>query len=113
MTPHTVHHGHAVELTQRRVVTLTAAFAANPNRFKQVAPTPPALPSAAWINPPKQNLASTKRTEIGMRERCSGYLWLLQQDPWIPATPGQKRLGILYLDDIAQGDLLVWGVLIV
>jgi len=66
MTPHTVHHGHAVELTQRRVVTLTAAFAANPNRFKQVAPTPPALPSAAWINPPKQNLASTKRTEIAL-----------------------------------------------
>jgi hypothetical protein len=28
MTPHTVHHGHAVEFTQRRVVTLTAAFAA-------------------------------------------------------------------------------------
>jgi putative transposase len=66
MTPHTVHHGHAVEPTQRRVVTLTAAFAANPNRFKQVAPTPPALPSAAWINPPKQNLTSTKRTEIAL-----------------------------------------------
>jgi putative transposase len=66
MTPHTVHHGHAVELTQRRVVTLTAAFAANPNRFKHVAPTPPDLPSAAWINPPKQNLASTKHTEIAL-----------------------------------------------
>jgi hypothetical protein len=39
---------------------------ANPNRFKQVAPTPTALPSAAWINPPKQNLASTKRTEIAL-----------------------------------------------
>jgi putative transposase len=66
MTPHTVHHGHAVELTQRRAVTLTAAFAANPNRFKHVTPTPPELPSAAWINPPKQNLASTKHTEIAL-----------------------------------------------
>jgi hypothetical protein len=40
-------HRASVELTQRRVVTLTAAFAANPNRLKQVAATPPALPSAA------------------------------------------------------------------
>lgn len=60
MTPHTVHHGLAIELTQRRAVTLTAAFAANPNRFKHVAPTPPELPSATWINPPKEDLASTK-----------------------------------------------------
>lgn len=66
MTPHTVHHGHAVELSQRRAVTLTAAFAANPNRFKHVAPTPPELPAAAWINPPKQNLPSTKHTEVAL-----------------------------------------------
>lgn len=64
MTPHTVHHGQAVELTQQRAVTLNAAFAANPKRFKHVAPTPPQLPAAAWINPPKQNLPSAQIVEL-------------------------------------------------
>jgi putative transposase len=64
MTPHTVHHGHAVGLTQRRAVTLNAAFAANPNRFKHVAPMPLQLPNAVWINPPKQNLPSTQTVEL-------------------------------------------------
>jgi putative transposase len=53
MTPQTVHYGRATELTRERSITLEAAFLANPNRFKGVAPRPPALPVAAWINPPK------------------------------------------------------------
>jgi len=60
MTPDTVHHGQAAAVTEQRVVTLSAAFAATPNRFKHVAPTPPELPSAAWINPPKLNPSSTE-----------------------------------------------------
>src|ERR1019366_4609951 len=35
-------------------LTLDAAFAAHSIRFKGVAPKPPALPTAAWINPPKK-----------------------------------------------------------
>ena len=31
-----------------------AAFAAHPARFKGVAPRPPVVPLAAWINPPKK-----------------------------------------------------------
>ncbi len=62
MTPQTVHYGSAVALTQRRAVTLDAAFAANPHRFKHVAPTPPALPTAAWINPPKKDNTPTNTT---------------------------------------------------
>jgi putative transposase len=64
MTPHAVHHGHAVELTQRRTVTLNAAFAAHPNRFKHIAPIPLELPAAAWINPPKQNPPSIQTVEL-------------------------------------------------
>jgi len=64
MTPHAVHHGHAATITEQRVVTLNAAFAANPNRFKHVAPAPPELPSAAWINPPKQNPPSPEIAEF-------------------------------------------------
>ena len=58
MTPETVHYGRASALTRARSITLGAAFLANPKRFKNVAPRPPELPVAAWINPPK-----TKETE--------------------------------------------------
>jgi hypothetical protein len=64
MTPHTVHHGQAAVVTEERLVTLNAAFAATPNRFKHVAPTPPELPSAAWINPPKQSPPSPELAEL-------------------------------------------------
>src|SRR4029077_9360106 len=49
-----VHDGTAAALTEQRAITLDAAFAAHPIRFKGVAPKPPALPTAAWINPPKK-----------------------------------------------------------
>jgi transposase InsO family protein len=55
MTPETVHYGTAVALNQKRAVTLDAAFAANPIRFKGLVPKPPELPTAAWINPPKKD----------------------------------------------------------
>jgi putative transposase len=54
MTPHTVHRGHAPALNRERATTLNAAFQAHPNRFKGKSPHPPILPTAAWINPPKQ-----------------------------------------------------------
>ena len=53
MAPAAVHDGTAVALTAQRAVTLDAAFAAHPIRFKGRAPKPPVLPTAAWINPPK------------------------------------------------------------
>ena len=56
MAPAAVHYGTAAALTEQRAITLNAAFAANPVRFKGVAPKPPALPAAAWINPPKKEL---------------------------------------------------------
>jgi len=54
MAPAAVHHGTATALTEQRAITLDAAFAAHPIRFKGVAPKPPPLPTAAWINPPKK-----------------------------------------------------------
>jgi putative transposase len=54
MAPAAIHDGTAVALTKQRAITLDAAFAAHPIRFKGVAPKPPALPTAAWINPPKK-----------------------------------------------------------
>ena len=91
MTPHKVHHGHAVELTQRRVVTLTAAFAANPNRFKQVAPKPPVLPNAAWINPPQQNLASTKTHRDRSRNFPTQVSQMYSHVPELAAWSGEHH----------------------
>lgn len=62
MTPESVHYGRATALTQQRAATLDIAFAANPNRFKHVAPSPPAVPTAAWINPPKKDAAPLSST---------------------------------------------------
>ena len=52
MTPHSVHHGQAEQLRMVRQTALDAAFRAALNRFKGRRPEPPALPTAAWINPP-------------------------------------------------------------
>jgi putative transposase len=52
LTPHDVHHGLAVQRTEARASVLTAAFKATPERFPAGHPTPPAGPSAVWINPP-------------------------------------------------------------
>ena len=56
MTPESVHLGNATELTRKRSITLDAAFMAHPKRFKHVAPLPPEVPLAAWINPPRRKV---------------------------------------------------------
>ena len=62
MTPASIHYGRATEMQQLRTAALHAAFLRNPKRFKGVAPQPPALPVAAWINPPKKEPAPTTTT---------------------------------------------------
>ncbi len=52
MAPASVHAGRAVEVTAARAITLAEAYAAHPERFVRRPPTPPALPTAVWINPP-------------------------------------------------------------
>jgi putative transposase len=52
MTPASVHYGHADAIHADRARVLAAAYAANPERFVRRAPTPPAVPTAAWINRP-------------------------------------------------------------
>lgn len=53
LTPAIVHFGHAPQVLAARQLTLDIAFAAHPERFVRGAPTPPSLPAAVWINPPK------------------------------------------------------------
>jgi putative transposase len=51
-TPASLHYGTASEIRAQRAVTLDAAYAANPARFRHRRPQPPKLPTVAWINEP-------------------------------------------------------------
>ena len=51
-TPASVHYGTATEIRAQRAATLDAAYTANPHRFCGRRPTPPKLPTVAWINNP-------------------------------------------------------------
>jgi len=52
-TPSDVHHGHAEDVRKARVQTLSAAYAATPERFVRHPPQPPKLPGTTWINRPE------------------------------------------------------------
>ena len=51
-TPASVHYGTAREIRAQRAATLDAAYAANPARLRHRPPSPPKLPTVAWINEP-------------------------------------------------------------
>lgn len=58
-TPASVHYGTATEVRAQRAVTLDAAYAANPARFRHRRPQPPQLPTVAWINDPSREALIT------------------------------------------------------
>ena len=57
LTPQQVHSGRAGQIRQQRQDVLDAAHARHPNRFVRTAPQAPAMPTAAWINPPENSQA--------------------------------------------------------
>ncbi len=63
MSPHSMHYGLAADLQVVRTATLDAAFLAHPKRFRNKAPKPPILPTAAWINPPKKEVPVTPNAQ--------------------------------------------------
>ncbi len=54
MTPTAMHHGQADGITAVRSAVLDDAYQRHPERFVRKRPTPPTLPTAAWINPPAE-----------------------------------------------------------
>jgi putative transposase len=56
LTPSVVHAGQAGQVQARRQTALQAAYASHPERFVHGRPVPPALPTAAWINPPQPTI---------------------------------------------------------
>ena len=71
MTPESVHYGRAQAIFQQRADILNLAFMAHPNRFKGTAPQPPRPPTAAWINPPKQETTTTKNRNPSTLNSCN------------------------------------------
>ena len=53
-TPADVHYGRAESIRAQRGQVLDVAYAAHPERFVRKAPTPPELPTVAWINRPEE-----------------------------------------------------------
>jgi len=58
-TPADVHYGRAELVQAQRATVLDAAYAAHPERFVRKPPTPPQLPTAAWINKPQEDTPDT------------------------------------------------------
>ena len=58
-TPADVHYGRAELVQAQRATVLEAAYAAHPERFVRKPPTPPQLPTAAWINKPEEDAPGT------------------------------------------------------
>jgi putative transposase len=55
LTPAAVHHGLTDTINDHRRLALQRAYDANPERFVNGRPKPPEVPSAVWINPPKDH----------------------------------------------------------
>ena len=60
LTPEVVHYGLARDVVESRKKVLQVAFEAHPERFVRGLPLPPALPEAAWINPPAEVLGDRR-----------------------------------------------------
>ena len=60
MTPADVHHGRVNQIIEIRAQALSAAYDANPARFKGKRPEPKLPPQAVWINPPVDGSSDEK-----------------------------------------------------
>lgn len=56
LTPSSLHYGQAEEITNARNRTLHSAWAKTPERFVGGIPKAPSIPSAVWINTPKNDV---------------------------------------------------------
>ena len=59
-TPADVHYGRADLVRAQRAQVLTGAYTEHPERFVRKPPEPPALPTAVWINEPKEDTPTTQ-----------------------------------------------------
>jgi putative transposase len=65
LTPAVVHYGWVDQFLAQRRRVLASAYAAHPERFVQKPPTPPAVPTAVWINRPQHPVQPSPEGETG------------------------------------------------
>jgi hypothetical protein len=58
LTPDMLHYGMAGEIIEQRQKVLDQAYERNPERFTHARPKHPPQPTAVWINPPIQAIAT-------------------------------------------------------
>ena len=63
LTPYEVHYGLAANRREQRAGVLKQAYEKNPQRFVRGLPSPALLPTAAWINKPKE-ISRTESPEV-------------------------------------------------
>lgn len=63
LTPYEVHYGLAQKRREQRAGVLQVAYERNPRRFVRGLPRPALLPTAAWINKPKE-ISGPKSAEV-------------------------------------------------
>jgi putative transposase len=63
LTPHEVHYGLAQKRRQQRAGLLQQDYERNPQRFVRGLPQPALLPTAVWINKPKE-ISRTEHPEV-------------------------------------------------
>jgi putative transposase len=63
LTPYEVHYGLAEKRREQRAGVLQVAYEKNPQRFVRCLPRPALLPTAAWINKPKE-MPRTESPEV-------------------------------------------------
>jgi putative transposase len=61
-TPASMHLGTATGIHAARTATLAAAYQDNPGRFCHRQPSPPRIPTTAWINQPTINNGTQKKS---------------------------------------------------
>lgn len=103
-TPHDVHYGLAAAKREQRARVLAEAFAKHPARFPNGLPSPRALPSAVWINPPKPHVDSEVAVKAVTPQSNPTTIGAVRSS--LEADPGLEQPEIL---DLILEDLCVAG----
>ena len=70
LTPAMLHYGQAEKVIADRADVLQGAYAAHPERFVRGCPKPQTLPTAVWINPPRNDTTDDARKKRLPETHC-------------------------------------------
>jgi putative transposase len=105
LTPYEVHYGLAEKRREQRAGVLQQAFERNPHRFVRGLPQPALLPTAVWINKPKEipstesiKVVNPSMTDIEQKNGFHNCLITNDQPSGTDLSRGENHLS----DDLVQ-----------